>query len=1194
MAYADIQSSFTSGELSPNLFARVDLDKYAAGAALMRNFFADFRGGASNRAGTRFIGFLQNAQDKGHLLPFIVDSTTGYVLEFGELYCRPWFQGTPYAAVTTPYHLADLIELKYAQSADVMTLTHPNYPPAELSRTGIGTFTYAPIVIGTQMPSPQFTAAAGKYTPGNYFSYAVTAVSLDGKEESLASVPIIVESASPLTGDNNHVIDLVWSAPAQPTSYYNVFKYGPIDRSDPITSIWGYIGSTLAPSFVDNGIAPDFSKTPPTNVDPWSGGQITSIAVNAAGSGYTYGAFPGLSYLPLTFTGGGGTGAAGYAIINNGSHTVIGAYLTSPGKNYTSAPTVTATGDGGSGATFTCTVSNAAPKYPVCVAYFDQRRVFGGGNVSPENIDFSQPGNYNNFNRSQISQASDAINASLSAREVNIIKNLVPMSTGLVGFTSGGAFLLSSGGSGAPLTPTTINVKAQASTGSSDVPPLIINYDILYVQNKGSIVRDLAFNYYLQSYQGSDRSMLANHLFFNHTIIDWAWSEVPYKLVWCVREDGIALSLTYVPDQEIYAWARHDTQGQFISTVCIPEGSINAVYFIVKRYLPGIGTGDPCADWYYCLERLDDRTYTNVEEAWFVDCGAKLDKNYPDFTVTPYYTDSSKTQLEICAPTQYGPGGYTMYQPDGGITAISLLDVVLSSSYSGTVNVKINGVLLNGDPDSTVNGISMWGAQYNGGSVTGIPVFTGSDGYLHWDPTIPGHIDYFVNREADVTTFSRDTFGTTYLGRALFDNNQYNKWTTTVSDHIFSITSASNKDSGYWTALPIDWPTLTGEPIPYPDNIGGGNLVDFRATGITPYPGAALSQGASPAYYYEYTAGQSNWLGGVRNAGGPPATTDIPVGVNTPGNGGRLQGSATLAAGQTLSLLFNWNLRYTGSGNYRNMSINSIAVDSGAGYVDIPLTQMKSNKFNNWYQWEPVPTVGDGQRPYVISAPVILPGPFTDISIGDVVHIAGGKAVVNTIIDSWHIICDVVLPITQLLPDDPDQLVGLQQAPGTWDFVTPVQTVGGLGHLEAKEVVALADGEVVSGLTVSGGSVTLPRPASNIIVGLSYICQLQTLYLDISGGAGTVQGKRKFLPAVTLRLDSTRGLYVGNTFDDLYPVKDQYSPITTPESLISGDIRTNIGGNWTTPANVCIQTTDPLPASVLGVIAEVVEGDTGR
>jgi hypothetical protein len=60
-----IQASFNSGEWSPNLYARVDLVKYKAGAALLQNFFVDYRGGASTRMGTKYI--LQ-AKDSAHPL----------------------------------------------------------------------------------------------------------------------------------------------------------------------------------------------------------------------------------------------------------------------------------------------------------------------------------------------------------------------------------------------------------------------------------------------------------------------------------------------------------------------------------------------------------------------------------------------------------------------------------------------------------------------------------------------------------------------------------------------------------------------------------------------------------------------------------------------------------------------------------------------------------------------------------------------------------------------------------------------------------------------------------------------------------------------------------------------------------------------------------------------------------------------
>ncbi len=37
--------------------------------------------------------------------------------------------------VVTPYPSADLAELKYAQSGDILTLVHPSHDPRELSRT---------------------------------------------------------------------------------------------------------------------------------------------------------------------------------------------------------------------------------------------------------------------------------------------------------------------------------------------------------------------------------------------------------------------------------------------------------------------------------------------------------------------------------------------------------------------------------------------------------------------------------------------------------------------------------------------------------------------------------------------------------------------------------------------------------------------------------------------------------------------------------------------------------------------------------------------------------------------------------------------------------------------------------------------------------------------------------------------------
>jgi hypothetical protein len=87
--------------------------------------------------------------------------------------------------------------------------------------------------------------------------------------------------------------------------------------------------------------------------------------------------------------------------------------------------------------------------------------------------------------------------------------------------------------------------------------------------------------------------------------------------------------------------------------------------------------------------------------------------------------------------------------------------------------------------------------------------------------------------------------------------------------------------------------------------------------------------------------------------------------------------------------------------------------------------------------------------------------------------------------------------------------------------------------------------------------------------------QLQTLYLDT--GEPTVQGKRKNIAAMTARVDQTRGLKMGPTFEDLTEFKDRDSaPSAYQSTLFTGDDRMIIGGGWTTEAQMCLQQDNPV------------------
>jgi len=186
------------------------------------------------------------------------------------------------------------------------------------------------------------------------------------------------------------------------------------------------------------------------------------------------------------------------------------------------------------------------------------------------------------------------------------------MPGGLVLFSTGGVQQLTGGSSGVnnPLavTPTSAVVVPQSYYGcSANVRPIPINYDLIYVHE--STVIDLSYNFFANIYTGSDISLLSSHLFDPHVIIDWAYQEIPFKVIWALRDDSVLLSLTYLKEQEVYGWARHDTfSGSIVAVASVREGTTDGVYFLVQR-----GAS-------FFVERLCGRDYTGgIQAAWCLD-----------------------------------------------------------------------------------------------------------------------------------------------------------------------------------------------------------------------------------------------------------------------------------------------------------------------------------------------------------------------------------------------------------------------------------------------------------------------------------------------------------------------------------------------------------------------------------------------
>ena len=144
-------TSFVSGEFSPKMDGRTDFEKYSSGAKTLENFLVHPQGAATRRVGTQFIAEVKSSAAKTRLLPFEFSTTQTYILEFGNTYIRFFkdkgqiLSGGSAYEISSPYLTAELFDIKFAQSADVMYITHPNHEVMKLSRTGHTSWTLAQV-----------------------------------------------------------------------------------------------------------------------------------------------------------------------------------------------------------------------------------------------------------------------------------------------------------------------------------------------------------------------------------------------------------------------------------------------------------------------------------------------------------------------------------------------------------------------------------------------------------------------------------------------------------------------------------------------------------------------------------------------------------------------------------------------------------------------------------------------------------------------------------------------------------------------------------------------------------------------------------------------------------------------------------------------------------------------------------------
>lgn len=576
MAMKTLLRSFAGGEIAPELYGRIDLDKFQTGLATCRNFIVLPHGPVRNRQGFKYINEVKYSDKTTALIEFSYSTTQTYVLEFGDLYVR--------------FHTNGATLLETAKSitsitGDTVTINSHGYTAGKWVYIGgryyviesVATNTFVVNNLDGTTGAPSGTTAAQVYEVATPYVAAdvmdihhvqsadvLTLVHPSYEPRELKrlgaanwtlstinfiptiSAPASISATATGTGSvsysyavtaiaNNELEESVLSSTATVSNdltvagQYNTITFGAVTGAvryniyKQKNGLFGYIGQTDALTFKDDNINSDVTRTPPESDNPFSG-----------------------------------------------------------------------TGN-----------------YPSTVSYFEQRRCFGGTNNSPQTLWMTRSGTESNMNYSIPTQDDDAITLRIAAREVNRIRHIVPLSD-LVLLTTSGEWRVWAQNSDA-ITPSTVSVRPQTYNGSNNVQPVVTGSSTVYVRNQSSRLHELTYSWESNAYKSDDVSLMSPHLFDTHSITDMSITKTPVPIIWTVRNDGVLLGMTYMPNQKIWAWHKHDTLGSFKSIAAVSENEIDILYAITSR------TVNSRAVQY--IERLDISQTTTLVDSFHVDSG---------------------------------------------------------------------------------------------------------------------------------------------------------------------------------------------------------------------------------------------------------------------------------------------------------------------------------------------------------------------------------------------------------------------------------------------------------------------------------------------------------------------------------------------------------------------------------------------
>ena len=600
------QLAFTTGEVSPDVSSRFDLEQYKSALLEAENVVIRPYGAVAKRQGSQYVGQVKYSDKPTRLFEFTTNTNNSFMLEFGDKYIRVWNYGVYTGIeVTTPFTSDILFDLNCSQSGDVMFICSGKYPIQTLSRYS----------------DTDWRMSAYKLTEQPYDE-----INTDNGHTLTVNGDTITSTKDLFTSDMvGSVIQIAYYVGAVHTKSAGEVVEKKVKRymqAQTIEKTYNNINYNVGSYSTDTELSWKF-----TTHGTWEGTVKLQISNNDGQTWKDYRTYTSKNDYNVTDTGKIEAGARLKYIsdIKGGSvncdlsifpFTQYGIVEIKSVNNAKSATVNILNGikDGEPSHQWKLGSWNRGRGYPKLCTFYQDRFVVAATDSKPNYIWMSRTGDYPNFGVEKVEGTitdDSAITLPVINRKMYEIRHLVPAND-LIILTSGNEWIVSGDKT---ITPTNCNLKTQTQRGALSCEPQFIGNRCVFVQERGGTVRDMGYSYESDNYTGQDLTLFVKTLVKGHLAVTSAYAQDPDSIIYYVRDDGQLNCLTYIPEQKVYGWSHFVTNGKYRYVENVAEGDQDTIYFIVDRVINNKSVK--------CIERSIP-LYTEDNSDVFLDCYVKV------------------------------------------------------------------------------------------------------------------------------------------------------------------------------------------------------------------------------------------------------------------------------------------------------------------------------------------------------------------------------------------------------------------------------------------------------------------------------------------------------------------------------------------------------------------------------------------